>query len=94
MEEQLLDEDGEDVYVLSKVSDITHALFASYREQFFPYFEALLPHFTKLLDPDRPWPDHQWGLCIFDDVLEFGGPNASKYSDSFLKVSYITLLMC
>ena len=23
---------------------------------------------------DRPWPDRQWGLCIFDDVLEHTGP--------------------
>lgn len=87
VEEQLLDEDDEDVYVLSKVSDITHALFAALGQQFFPYFEALLPHFTQLLDTNRPWPDHQWGLCIFDDVIEFGGPACAKYTDNFLQVT-------
>jgi len=85
VEEQLLDEDDEDVYVLSKVADITHALFSAYGAQFFPYFDSLLPHFVKLLSPTRPWPDHQWGLCIFDDVMEYGGPACSKYTDHFLQ---------
>lgn len=86
VEEQLLDEDDEDVYVLSKVADITHALFAAYGQHFFPFFDALLPHFVKLLGSDRPWPDHQWGLCIFDDVIEYGGPACDKYTDHFLQV--------
>ncbi|KAK7080859.1 Importin-5, partial [Halocaridina rubra] len=85
VEEQLLDEDDEDVYVLSKVADITHALFAAYGQHFFPFFDALLPHFVKLLDSNRPWPDHQWGLCIFDDVIEFGGPACDKYTEHFLQ---------
>ncbi|XP_071539871.1 importin-5 [Panulirus ornatus] len=85
VEEQLLDEDDEDVYVLSKIADITHALFAAYGQHFFPYFDALLPHFVELLGPDRPWPDHQWGLCIFDDVIEYGGPACDKYTDHFLQ---------
>merc|ERR1712106_410482 len=49
VEEQLLDEDDEDVYVLSKVADITHALFTAYGAQFFPFFDSLLPHFVQLL---------------------------------------------
>ncbi|XP_077863198.1 importin-5-like, partial [Saccoglossus kowalevskii] len=23
---------------------------------------------------DRPWADHQWAICIFDDLLEYCGP--------------------
>lgn len=83
----MLDEDDEDVYVLSKVADITHALFAAYGQHFFPFFDILLPHLVKLLGPTRPWPDHQWGLCIFDDVIEYGGPACDKYTDHFLQVS-------
>ena len=30
-------------------------------------------------EPDRPWSDHQWGLCIFDDVIEYTGPRALDY---------------
>ncbi|KAA0204007.1 hypothetical protein HAZT_HAZT011606 [Hyalella azteca] len=85
VEEQLLDEDDEDTYALSKVSDVLHSLFAAYGSQFFPFFDAILPHIVHLLSPERSWPDHQWGLCIFDDVIEYGGPNCIKYTDHFLQ---------
>lgn len=32
---------------------------------------------------DKPWSDHQWGLCIFDDVIEYTGPSSMKYQDHF-----------
>ncbi|XP_014663942.1 PREDICTED: importin-5-like [Priapulus caudatus] len=85
VEESLLDEDDEDVYILSKISDIVHALFGTHKADFFPYFEQLLPHFAKLMGAERPWPDHQWGLCIFDDALEHGGPPVIKYQEYFLR---------
>uniref|UniRef100_A0A1W7RAB9 Importin-5 n=1 Tax=Hadrurus spadix TaxID=141984 RepID=A0A1W7RAB9_9SCOR len=84
VEEILLDEDDEDVYLLSKVADILHALFASYKQEFFPYFDHLLPHFIQLSARDRPWSDHQWALCVFDDVIEHGGPACSKYQEYFM----------
>lgn len=34
--------------------------------------------------PNRPWADRQWGLCIFDDVLEHCSPSSFKYADHFL----------
>merc|ERR1719187_603098 len=84
VEEQLEDEDDEDVYILSKVGDVAHAMFATYKEHFLPIFERLLPRFTKLLEPNRPWSDLQWGLCIFDDVIEYTGPASHKYQELFL----------
>ena len=42
-------QDDQDVYLLSKVSDIMHALFGTYKETILPIFEQLLPHFVKLL---------------------------------------------
>lgn len=84
VEETLLDEDDDDVYILSKVSDVIHSLFLTHKEGFFIYFDQLLPHFIKLLGPERPWPDHQWALCVFDDVIEHGGPACIKYQEYFL----------
>ncbi|XP_064614966.1 importin-5-like isoform X2 [Liolophura sinensis] len=84
VEESLLDEDDEDTYILSKVADVVHSLFGTHKETFLPMFEQLLPHFVKLLDPSRPWPDRQWGLCIWDDVLEHTGPHSVKYQEYFL----------
>ena len=35
--------------------------------------------------PSRPWADRQWGLCIFDDVVEHCSPTSFKYADLFLR---------
>lgn len=85
-------EDGEDLHTLSKIADVLHALFLTHKTAFFPYFDQLCGHFVKLMAPDRPWSDHQWALCVFDDVIEFGGPDCVKYQDYFLgpMVQYIT----
>merc|ERR1719397_2236886 len=73
VEEQLEDEDDEDVYILSKVGDVMHAVFSQYKAAWLPQFERLLPKVSQLLEPARPWSDLQWGLCIFDDLVEYTG---------------------
>jgi len=85
VEEQLVDEDDEDVYTLSKLGDLFHALFSTYKEAFLPVFDQLLPYVIKLLEPSRPWSDHQWGLCIFDDVIEYTGPQSLRYQQHFVE---------
>ena len=49
VEENLLDEDDQDVYILSKISDIMHALLGTHKDGALPVFQQLLPHFVKLL---------------------------------------------
>ncbi|KAH8038694.1 hypothetical protein HPB51_002838 [Rhipicephalus microplus] len=78
-------QDDEDVFLLSKIADILRPLLSCYKEEFFPHFDKLLPHFTRLLGPDRPWPDHQWSLCVFDDIIEYGGPACERYRNCFLE---------
>ncbi|XP_049887445.1 importin-5 [Pectinophora gossypiella] len=85
VEEKLVDEDNEDVYGLSRVADVLHALMSTYRETFFPHLDTVLPHLVALLAPNRPYADRQWAICIFDDVIEFGGPACVKYQDIFLE---------
>ncbi|ESP04937.1 hypothetical protein LOTGIDRAFT_184912 [Lottia gigantea] len=85
LEETLLDEDDTDVYVLSKVSDIIHSFFGTHKEEFLPVFEKMMPNFVKLLNQERPWPDRQWALCIWDDVIEHTGPHSAKYQEYFLR---------
>ncbi|KAI5693864.1 hypothetical protein M8J75_006971 [Diaphorina citri] len=43
-------------------------------------------------ETDQTWSNHQWGLCIFDHLIEFTGPDSAKYESQFLApmVSYIT----
>ncbi|XP_014214927.1 importin-5 [Copidosoma floridanum] len=92
VEEQLADEDNEDLHTLSRISDIFHALFITHKSAFFIYFDQIVQHFVKLLAPDRPWSDHQWALCVFDDVIEYGGPECVKYEKHFLLplIQYVT----
>jgi hypothetical protein len=66
---QLAEEDESDIYLLSRIADITHALFVTYKEAFLPHFNRIVPHFVKLLEQQRPWADRQWGICIFDDLI-------------------------
>uniref|UniRef100_A0A671P5U2 Importin-5 n=1 Tax=Sinocyclocheilus anshuiensis TaxID=1608454 RepID=A0A671P5U2_9TELE len=85
VEETLQDEDDNDVYILTKVSDILHSIFSSYREQVLPWFEQLLQLIVSLICPHRPWADRQWGLCIFDDIIEHCSPSSFKYAEYFLR---------
>ncbi|CAH0388175.1 unnamed protein product [Bemisia tabaci] len=84
VEEELEDENSEDSFKLAKVADIIHALFVSYKTDFFPYFDQIIHHFIKMLEPNHSWADHQWAMCIFDDVIESGGPACIKYQQYFL----------
>lgn len=45
-----------------------------------------------MLSPERSWSDHQWALCVFDDVIEFGGPECAKYQEYFLRpmIQYVS----
>lgn len=35
-------------------------------------------------DPEQKWTVHQWGICIFDDLIEYTGPHCKKYKDYFI----------
>jgi len=85
VEEMLQDEHEGDVYLLSKVADMIHALFTVYRANFIPAFDKIVSHVVKLLPNDRPATDRQWGLCIFDDVIEFCGAQSTVYSQLFIQ---------
>lgn len=84
VEEELIDEVDEDVYVLSKVADVLHSLFIGYKHEFYPYFDLIYQHFINLSASGRPYTDMQWAICVMDDVIEHGGPHCAKYENFFL----------
>lgn len=84
-EDILLDEDDFDALILSKISDIIHSLFKVYKTNFMTPFDQIAPHFVQLLNPSKPYTDRQWSLCVWDDVLEYCGPDSIKYQEYFLK---------
>jgi len=69
VEEQLAEEDDADIFLLSRIADVIHALFSTYKQSFLPFFEIILPNIVQLLQVNRSWADRQWGLCIFDDLI-------------------------
>lgn len=83
-ESELIDEDEEDSYVISKVSDVVHAAFATHGPQVATFFQALLPHLQEMLKPGRAYGDRQWALCLFDDLIEFAPHESPKYRDLFV----------
>lgn len=92
VEEELAEQDDTDTYILSKIVDILHALFLTHKVQFLPHFDQIAQNFVKLLDPSRSWSDRQWGLCTFDDVIEFCGPACAAYQQFFTPalLQYVT----
>lgn len=62
-----------------------HSLFLVYRENFLPFFDQICSHFVALIAPNRGWADRQWGICVFDDVIEFSGAACAKYQGYFLQ---------
>ncbi|VDO30364.1 unnamed protein product [Onchocerca flexuosa] len=79
LNEELEEESG----VLARISDIMHCLFKAYGQNFVPYFEKLVNHFIPLLDSRRYYSERQWAICIFDDLIEYGGEASVKYHSSF-----------
>jgi hypothetical protein len=49
VEEQLEDDINDDIYMLSKIADIIHALLLAYKTDFFPFLDRIIGHFVKLL---------------------------------------------
>ncbi|TPP65936.1 Karyopherin (importin) beta 3 [Fasciola gigantica] len=83
-EERLMTEKDEDEYVLSKMCDVVHAVFVTFGEGALPFFQQLIVFCVKLLEPGRPWSDLQWGICLWDDVIEFGGAQSWQFREFFL----------
>ena len=85
IEQQLWDEMEEDNYVLTKAADVIHALLKTQGANYLQFMEpAIIPRVTKLIGPDRHWQERQWGLCIWDDIMEFTGGAAVKYQHLFV----------
>ncbi|CAL8124033.1 unnamed protein product [Orchesella dallaii] len=85
LEQQLWDEMEDDNYVLTKAADVIHSLLKVHGANYLPYMEpSILQLVNKLIAPDRYWQERQWGLCIWDDVMEFTGPACVNYQNQFI----------
>ncbi|VDN60043.1 unnamed protein product [Dracunculus medinensis] len=80
----------EDANVLSRITDVVHALFKEFRQGFVPYFEQLEPIFRPWLSQKRHFSERQWTICMYDDLIEFGGEASVQYQQYF----YEPLISC
>uniref|UniRef100_A0AC35TWV0 TOG domain-containing protein n=1 Tax=Rhabditophanes sp. KR3021 TaxID=114890 RepID=A0AC35TWV0_9BILA len=96
--EQLKDEDADEesqqqiddfmeseTNVFAKISDLIHSLFQAFGVQFLPCFEKIGPHFAEIIvDRKKQFYERQWAICIFDDLIEYCGPQSVHYESIFL----------
>lgn len=73
----------EEASVLARISDIIHALFSIYNQNFVPYFEKIMHHFVPYLRSKKYYSERQWTVCIFDDVIEYGGEAGVRYLETY-----------
>ena len=57
-------------------------IFQHFLLKYFLQFQIL---FFLLQSAEHPWSDHQWGLCIFDDLIEYTGPTSLHYQQHFVQ---------
>jgi hypothetical protein len=58
-------------------------VFKTHQALFYPYFDQFLPAVNSFLAHEEASARH-WALCVFDDVIQFTGPNSVKYQPHFL----------
>ncbi|KAF2018443.1 ARM repeat-containing protein [Aaosphaeria arxii CBS 175.79] len=96
MEEQAENEDGEEVSeetlyaieddqnLLSDMNKAFHTIFKNMGTAFLPHWEGLMEYYKAAVVNQDPT-QRQWAICIFDDVLEFCGPQSWAYSSHIIQ---------
>ncbi|KND04212.1 uncharacterized protein SPPG_01645 [Spizellomyces punctatus DAOM BR117] len=81
-EEVLQNEEENDDIFLAELSTALHQFLKQHRESFIPQFDRLAPYVHRFITSSQP-PARQWAICVFDDVIEFGGPESVRYQAQF-----------
>uniref|UniRef100_A0A7E4VVA8 TOG domain-containing protein n=1 Tax=Panagrellus redivivus TaxID=6233 RepID=A0A7E4VVA8_PANRE len=71
--------------ILGRVSDLVHCLFTAFKESLLEVFDPIVQSFAELLKPNRTFQDRQWAICVFDDLIEFGGEGSAQYQAVFVE---------
>ncbi|KAH7243186.1 importin subunit beta-3 [Fusarium solani] len=70
----------DDQTLLSDMNKAFHAIFKNHGAAFLPAWERLMTTYEGFLTSPDPT-QRQWGLCIMDDVLEYCGPESTRYAN-------------
>lgn len=74
----------DDQNLLSDMNKAFHTIMKNQTLSFLPHWERLLPFYATFVADQDPT-QRQWALCIYDDVLEFCGPQSWAYSDAIIE---------
>ncbi|KAF7725557.1 hypothetical protein EC973_009512 [Apophysomyces ossiformis] len=83
-EENLAEEEATEDDALGELARAVQAVFKAHGTGFLPYFDTILPLVVQFLGHPNTTA-RQWGICIFDDVVEYTGPASFNYSNYFLQ---------
>jgi hypothetical protein len=96
LEDQADNEDGEeaseellfaiedDQNLLSDMNKAFHTIFKNMGTTFLPHWERLMDYYQMAATNQDPT-QRQWAICIYDDVLEFCGPESWKYNQQIMQ---------
>ncbi|PVI07059.1 importin subunit beta-3 [Periconia macrospinosa] len=96
LEEQAQNEDGEEVdeevlfaieddqTLLSDMNKAFHTIFKNMGTAFLPFWQELMDYYKMAAENQDPT-QRQWAICIFDDVLEFCGPQSWNYHQHMIQ---------
>ncbi|EXJ75736.1 uncharacterized protein A1O5_00243 [Cladophialophora psammophila CBS 110553] len=74
----------DDQTLLSDMNKAFHTIFKNMGVAFLPTWQQLMPFYDAFVTSADPM-QRQWAICIFDDVLEFCGPQSWQYSDHIIQ---------
>ena len=73
----------DDQTLLSDMNKAFHTVFKNMGVAFLPAWQNLMPFYDRFANSSDPM-QRQWAICIFDDVLEFCGPQSYQYSEHIM----------
>ena len=74
----------DDETLLSDMNKSFHTIFKNMATAFLPSWQRLMPFYDSFASSADP-PQRQWAICIFDDVLEFCGPQSWDFKDHIIQ---------
>ena len=74
----------DDQTLLSDMNKAFHTIFKNMGPNFLPAWERLMPFYDSFISSSDPT-QRQWATCIFDDVLEFCGPQSWNYNSHIMQ---------
>ena len=74
----------DDQTLLSDMNKSFHTIFKNMGTNFLGPWQRLMPFYDAFITSNDPT-QRQWAICIFDDVLEFCGPQSWQFSDHIIQ---------